>query len=64
MLTEVIGYSYNYYVYRVLQPFTALSGPIAAWFGQPGQGVQHELSTDILNLIAGGFIERVDLTNL
>jgi hypothetical protein len=29
-----------------------------------GTGVQYELSTDILNLIAGGFIERVDLTSL
>jgi hypothetical protein len=64
ILTELIRYPYNYHVYRVLQQFTALSGPIAAWFGQPGQGVQYELSTDILDLIAGGFIERVDLADL
>jgi hypothetical protein len=64
MLMTWNRYPYNYHVCRVLIPFTALSGPIAAWFGQPGQGVQYQLSTDILGLIAGGFIERVDLTNL
>jgi hypothetical protein len=55
-------YPYNYHVYRVLQPFNVVSGPIAAWFGQPGQGVQYELSTNILGLISGGFIQEVDLS--
>jgi hypothetical protein len=56
-------YPYNYHVYRVLQPFNALSGPIAAWFGQPGQGVQYQLATNIIGLINGGFIEEVDLSS-
>jgi hypothetical protein len=57
-------FPYNYHVYQVLQPFNALSGPIAAWFEQPGQGVQYQLSTNIMGLINGGFIERVDLSKL
>lgn len=57
-------YPYNYHVYRVVKPFDALSGPIAAWFGQPGQGVQYQLSTNINGLLAGGFIVRVDLKTL
>jgi len=56
-------YPYNYHVYKVLKQFTVLSGPIAGWFGQPGQGVQYQLSTNIMGLLSGGYIERVDLGN-
>ncbi len=56
-------YPYNYHVYRVLQPFNALSGPIAAWFGQPGRGVQYQLATNIIGLIHGGFITKVYLSS-
>jgi len=56
------AYPYNYHVYKVVKSFNALSGPIAGWFGQPGQGVQYELSTNIMGLINGGFIVRVDLS--
>ncbi|TVY84419.1 hypothetical protein LSUE1_G000450 [Lachnellula suecica] len=54
-------YPYNYHVYKVVKEFDALSGPIAAWFDQPGQGVQYQLSQNILGLLNGNFIERVNL---
>ncbi len=53
-------YPYNYHVYRVLKPFEVLAGPIAPWFGQPGQGVQYKLSQNVLTLIQNGFLERTD----
>lgn len=55
------SYPYNYHVYKVIKTFEALSGPIAGWFGQPGQGVQFQLSSNIMTLLSGGFIERVTL---
>ncbi|KAH8651084.1 hypothetical protein BX600DRAFT_441527 [Xylariales sp. PMI_506] len=46
---------------RLLEPLTVLEGPIAPWFGQPGQGVQYMLlNTNIMNLINAGVLERVD----
>lgn len=51
----------NYHVYKVEKSFDTLSGPIAAWFGQPGQGVQYYMSTNILGLIGGGYLSRVRL---
>jgi hypothetical protein len=39
-----MSYPFGYHVYRVLTPFNVTSGPIAAWFGQPGQGVQYHLT--------------------
>ena len=57
-------YPDNYHVYNILNPFNAVSGPNAGWFGQPGQGVQYELSTNIMGLLSGGFIARVSLADL
>lgn len=54
----------NYHVYQVLQPLTVLAGPIAGWFGQPGQGVQYQLSSNIMTLLSEGFIARVSLADL
>jgi hypothetical protein len=48
----------------MVQPFDALSGPIAAWFGQPGQVVQYQLYKNIMGLLNGGFIQRVNLDAL
>lgn len=31
----------DYHVYEVIKPLPVQSGQIAAWFGQPGGGVQH-----------------------
>ncbi|KAL1888889.1 hypothetical protein Sste5346_009273 [Sporothrix stenoceras] len=55
-------YPYNYHVYRVVVPIEVTAGPIAAWFGQPGQGVQYMLNDTILSLIDGGFLERTNVT--
>jgi len=54
-------YPYNYHVYNVIKPFEVTSGPIAGWFEQPGQGVQYEMSSDVMTLVAGGFLARVPL---
>ncbi|KAK0621692.1 hypothetical protein B0T17DRAFT_618108 [Bombardia bombarda] len=51
---------YNYRVYRVMQPIEVLAGPIAPWFGQPGQGVQYRLYTNVITLISQGFLSRED----
>ena len=57
-----LRYPYNYHVYNVTKPFVVTSGPIAGWFEQPGQGVQYEMSSNVMTLVAGGFLERVPLT--
>ncbi|CAK7207092.1 hypothetical protein SEUCBS139899_009900 [Sporothrix eucalyptigena] len=57
-------YPYNYHLYRVTEAFEVTIGPIASWFGQPGQGVQYMLSDTILSLIDGGFLERTNLSAL
>jgi hypothetical protein len=54
---------YNYHLYQVLRAFDVVSGPIAAWFEQPGQGVQYNLSFNISTLLCDGFIREVDTTN-
>ncbi|KAG0057053.1 hypothetical protein BGZ83_001901 [Gryganskiella cystojenkinii] len=54
-------YPYNYHVYKVVKNLIVLSGPIAPWFGQAGQGVQYNTQDNILTLIANGFLERVPL---
>jgi hypothetical protein len=54
-------YPYNYHVYNVTKPFIVNAGPIAGWFGQPGQGVQYFSSSNIMTLLNGGFLERVNL---
>ncbi|KAK3393377.1 hypothetical protein B0H63DRAFT_362194, partial [Podospora didyma] len=57
------GHAFNYYVYRVVKSFVVLSGPIAPWFEQPGQGVQYELYHPIYQLLntteGGPYLERV-----
>ena len=63
------AYTCNYHVYRVAKQFTVESGPIAAWFGQPGGGRQYQLKADLLPgtpttanvrwLIDNGYLERV-----
>jgi len=56
------SYPYNYHVYEVVQSFDVLSGPIAAWFGQPGQGTQYQTYSNILALVGGGYLRRVNAT--
>jgi hypothetical protein len=47
----------------VIKSFVVSSGPIAPWFGQPGQGTQYQSINGVLTLIANGNIERVDIDN-
>lgn len=51
----------SYHVYKVEKPFSVLSGPIAAWFGQPGQGTQYQTDVCVRSLVEGGFLSRVKL---
>jgi hypothetical protein len=55
-------YPYNYHVYNISRSFEVASGPVAPWFGQPGQGVQYQLNSSIMALLAGGYIVPVNLT--
>jgi Tuberculosis necrotizing toxin len=38
----------NYHDYQVLKPFNVDSGPIAAWFDQPGGGLQFQLDGNLV----------------
>jgi hypothetical protein len=61
--------SCNYHQYRVLKPFGVDAGPIAAWFAQPGGGLQYQLDTtqvpgapsplNVLWLVDNGYLARV-----
>lgn len=56
----VRSFPYNYHVYRVTRPLLVRAGPIAPWFGQPGQGVQYETAENVTTLVALDFLKRVD----
>ncbi|KAF8312269.1 hypothetical protein DL93DRAFT_2156815 [Clavulina sp. PMI_390] len=49
-------YPHSYHVYRVVNSFVVLSGPIAPWFGQPDQGVQYASDMTMSDLILAGYI--------
>ena len=59
----------NYHIYDVLKPFTVDSGPIAAWFAQPGGGWQYQLdptlvpdapaNLNVMWLIDNGYLQRL-----
>ncbi|QUH03497.1 TNT domain-containing protein [Saccharopolyspora erythraea] len=68
--TPTGGPQHNYHVYEVLQPFDVDAGPAAAWFGQPGGGLQYWLNPDykptgdlapynVDYLLANGFVREV-----
>jgi hypothetical protein len=60
----------NYHDYRVLRPFTVDAGPIAAWFAQPGGGLQYQLdgslvpgapaALNVMWLVANGYLSRLN----
>ncbi|KAJ6568409.1 hypothetical protein DFH09DRAFT_434342 [Mycena vulgaris] len=54
------GPAANYHVYQVERNFTVLTGTIAAWFGQSGQGTQYLPMDNIMTLVANGFLSRVE----
>ena len=39
----------NYHVYAVAKPFDVDAGPIAAWFDQPGGGLQYQLDAGLVS---------------
>lgn len=62
------AYTCNYHAYIVVKAFRVDAGPIAAWFGQPGGGVQDQLdaslqpdATTVGRLVADGYLRRLDL---
>ncbi|NUU22661.1 MAG: TNT domain-containing protein [Streptomycetaceae bacterium] len=60
----------NYRDYRVLKPFSVHAGPIAAWFAQPGGGLQYQLDAtlvpgsparlNVLWLVENGYLQRLN----
>ncbi|EJD48746.1 hypothetical protein AURDEDRAFT_162203 [Auricularia subglabra TFB-10046 SS5] len=55
-----VTFPFNYHVYEVVKPFNVTSGPIAPAFGQPGQGVQYQTVASAADLVAQGFLKRVN----
>ncbi|KAF9886845.1 hypothetical protein FE257_011092 [Aspergillus nanangensis] len=53
-------YPYNYHVYEVVKKFEVGLGPIAPWFEQPGLGSQMVTYTNVMGLVEGGFLRRLD----
>ncbi|KAK7031716.1 hypothetical protein R3P38DRAFT_2925325 [Favolaschia claudopus] len=49
----------NYHLYKVEREFTVLTGTIASWFNQPGQGTQYLADTNVMMLVQEGFLSRV-----
>ena len=59
----------NYHDYRVLKPFQVDAGPIAAWFAQPGGGLQYQLDAtlvpgapaqiNVMWLVGNGYLARI-----
>ncbi|KAL2817479.1 hypothetical protein BDW59DRAFT_175436 [Aspergillus cavernicola] len=60
LITYDGNYPFNYHVYQVTREFVVGLGPIAPWFEQPGMGTQFLAPMDVLGLIAGGFLRRLD----
>lgn len=52
---------HNYHVYEVVREFDALSGPIAAWFEQPGLGTQIVIESSVGSLLDDGFLRRLEV---
>jgi hypothetical protein len=50
-----------YNVYEVIKPIEVQAGKIAPWFGEPGGGIQYELSESIKKLREDEFIRRVEI---
>lgn len=61
-----MSYPFGYRVYRVLAPFNVTSGPIAAWIGQPRQGVQYHLARhkSVSDLLITKVLEEVPAGSL
>lgn len=62
LITYNQSHPYNYYVYKVIMDFDVEAGPIAPYFGQPGLGLQFNLSSSVGTLVNEGKLLRVNLT--
>ncbi|KAL4816756.1 hypothetical protein BDW67DRAFT_161484 [Aspergillus spinulosporus] len=60
LITYDGNYPFNYHVYQVEKEFVVGLGPIAPWFEQPGMGTQFVAYTNVLGLIEGGFLRRLN----
>ncbi|KAH8888941.1 hypothetical protein GQ53DRAFT_596426, partial [Thozetella sp. PMI_491] len=49
-------WSVEYHLYQVQKAFVAEAGPIASWFGQPGQGLQYRLFDNVSTLLDTGYL--------
>ncbi|KAG8410967.1 hypothetical protein J3459_016789 [Metarhizium acridum] len=50
------GTPYNFHVYEVIKDLPVRAGPIAPWFGQPGNGTQYVLNMRVQEAIKDGFL--------
>jgi hypothetical protein len=48
-----------YHVYEVVKSIDVKAGKIAAWFGQPGGGIQYQFTQSIEELIQSGYLRRL-----
>ncbi|EME45892.1 hypothetical protein DOTSEDRAFT_70053 [Dothistroma septosporum NZE10] len=55
-------YPYNYQVYIVTRTFKVQAGPIAAWFGQQGLGLQFLMPSSVRDLVDTGYLTRLNQT--
>ncbi|KAL4940431.1 hypothetical protein BDV06DRAFT_224078 [Aspergillus oleicola] len=60
LITYDGAYPFNYHVYEVTKEFVVGLGPIAPWFERPGMGTQFVASTNVLGLVDGGYLRRLE----
>ncbi|KAL4808083.1 hypothetical protein BDV18DRAFT_95947 [Aspergillus unguis] len=60
LITYDGNYPFNYHVYAVEKEFVVGLGPIAPWFEQPGMGTQFVTYSNVMSLIEGGFLRRLE----
>ena len=48
-----------YHKYKILKPFRAKMGAIAAWFDQIGGGIQYKTANRAEELLFEGYLEEV-----
>ncbi|KAJ5242326.1 uncharacterized protein N7469_000653 [Penicillium citrinum] len=59
LITYDGDYPFNYHVYQVTKSFVVGLGPIAPWFEQPGMGTQFVTYTNVMGLLEGGYLRRL-----
>ncbi|MFB7293605.1 TNT domain-containing protein [Actinacidiphila glaucinigra] len=56
------GYPFNYHLYKVVRSFAVSAGPVAPFYGQPGNGLQYvlPLGDSVANHITNGDLIRLN----